>query len=326
MSMITVIVPVYNTEAYLGQCVDSLLHQSYSDLEILLVDDGSTDGSGELCERFALKDSRVRVIHQVNGGLSATRNVGLNVVRSPYIGFVDSDDWIHPEMYASLYRDILTYQAQMAVCGIRRVFRNEYPQKMLFGNHPPQVLSGRQALENLLVSAPTGGHTAWNRLYDIRCFYPHIRFPVGRLYEDAFTTYKLLYACKTVTYRPDALYYYRQRVGSITMRTFDTRSMDKLLAAEEILTFVEANCPELVTQAESFKIVSAMRLIVDLLLEKPLSHRLEYEQIYDILNEPMCRSNPYLMGRHRVLLQLFHLSPRLYAMTWRIRLGRRGYE
>lgn len=206
--MITVIVPVYNVESYLEKCVDSILAQTYGDLEILLVDDGSTDRSGQICDEYEGIDSRIRVVHTENRGLSEARNRGLTEAKGEWIGFVDSDDWIDQDMYESLLRRALETGADIAECGIRA----EKPSGTVARKRKVMVLSGEEAVSELLLS--NLGNVAWDKLYRKSCF-ETVRFPAGRLFEDVATTYRLLTEAGTVCTVEDCKYHHLQRQGSL---------------------------------------------------------------------------------------------------------------
>ena len=213
--LISVIVPVYNVEPYLRRCVDSILRQTYRNLEILLVDDGSTDRSGTICDACAQQDTRVKVIHRKNGGLSAARNCGLETARGEYISFVDSDDLINDRMIETLYRDLAGQGADISAVGYR-MFENQEELRPEEITAPVQCMTGKEAVRRILVSEEIGDF-AWNKLYK-KILFQTIRYPEGRVFEDLGTTYRLLDQCDKVTFRPDKLYCYFQRPDSILHR------------------------------------------------------------------------------------------------------------
>lgn len=216
--MITVIVPVYNTEPYLPQCLDSILAQTYTDLEILLIDDGSTDRCGEICDRYAARDPRIRVFHTENRGLSAARNIGLDNAQGDYIGFIDSDDWIEPDMYEVLMKKAEETGADVVECGMFR----EYPAQTVEQKRLDEVMSSNEAIQALLQKRIT--NTVWNKLWKSRCF-ESIRFPIGRVYEEVATTFRVLDAVDCVCTMDKSKYHYRQREGSLSK----THNMDNLV-------------------------------------------------------------------------------------------------
>lgn len=218
--LITVVVPVYNVEKYLDECVESIVGQTYSNLEILLVDDGATDASGKMCDRWAEKDQRIRVIHKENGGLSDARNFGLRVAKGAYISFIDSDDCVAPEFLETLYDGILRENAQISCCACVP-FEDGQPIPDWSADHSDRVgLAGMELVRALYTGRYLQvGIMAWNKLYDAGLFRDNgIEYPKGKLYEDTFTTCRLLYHTQRAAVTECALYGYRQRNGSI-MRT-----------------------------------------------------------------------------------------------------------
>ena len=207
--MISVIVPVYRVDKYLEKCIDSIIGQTYTDLEILLIDDGSPDRCGEICDRYAAVDHRIRVFHTENHGLSAARNLGLEHAEGDYIGFVDSDDWIEPDMFVRLLTAIEDNNADIAVCG--RVM--EYPDKKAIISPQAGTMNREAAVKALALLKIR--NPAWDKLWKRDCF-ESIRFPKGRVYEDIATTYRIFLQIDRVVCIPDALYHYRFREGSIS--------------------------------------------------------------------------------------------------------------
>lgn len=212
---ISVIVPVYNVSDYLERCVNSLIWQSYSNIEILLVDDGSTDDSGVMCDSFAKKDSRIRVIHQENRGLSGARNTGIEAATGDLFFFCDSDDFLKEDALEVLIRKMHRDSADIVGCGFSYVW-DDYEmsgREEIVTDHNPGVWNGKRAVIEMMRGNSICTVT-WNKLYKKELF-SDIRFPEGMLHEDEDTTYKLLYASKIVSYTPKALYKYYQRTGGI---------------------------------------------------------------------------------------------------------------
>lgn len=215
--MISVIVPVYNTELYLRQCLDSILCQTYRDLEILLIDDGSTDKSGKICDEYAKCDNRIIVIHTKNHGLSSARNLGLRNAKGEYVGFVDSDDYIEPNMYECLYRQIEKTGADISNCGGWREYQNSKFDYNVFDG----LLIGTEQIRALILGQIS--NAAWNKLYKRNCW-TGIRFPEGHNYEEYATAYRIFLKTHSISCISKHLYHYRMRVGSIV----HTPSMNNL--------------------------------------------------------------------------------------------------
>lgn len=227
--LISVIVPVYNVAEYLNQCVESLVRQTYPHLEVILVDDGSTDRSGEICDRWAEKDKRISVIHKGNGGLSDARNAGLAVACGRYIGFVDSDDWVAEEMFEQLFRACNSENAVIAACGYRRVYRDGEENHVL----SDAVSLSREEGLTALFKGESFGVQAWAKLYSAELF-EGITYPVGRLFEDSFTTYKLFLKADRIVTVGGSMYFYRQRKSGITLTGFNEKKLDMIYANDSV--------------------------------------------------------------------------------------------
>lgn len=209
--MISVIVPVYNVEPYLRKCLDSIVDQTCQDLEILVIDDGSEDHCGEICDAYAARDPKIRVFHTKNRGLSAARNLGLDHAKGEYVGFVDSDDWIEPDMYESLLAAAERTGADVAECGVFR----EYPNRTLERRRKDLVMSGTEAVWALLHGKLA--EAVWNKLWNRRCF-EQIRFPEGRIFEEYATTWRVFSGIDLVCTVSASKYHYLQREGSLSRR------------------------------------------------------------------------------------------------------------
>jgi len=229
--LISVIVPVYNVELYLEKCIYSILNQTYHNLEIILVDDGSPDQCGTICDYFLSLDKRIKVIHKQNGGLSDARNAGLDMANGDFIAFVDSDDTIMPEMMEKLYERIVIDRSDMALCGCKRV--NKKGESLLEFFLPDKVLTGFGALEASYEYNGFLFSLTWNKLYKKHLF-QHIRFPVGKYHEDEYTTYLIIDQCSRVSIIRQAFYLYLyQRDESIMQEAYSVRRLDGIEASYE---------------------------------------------------------------------------------------------
>ncbi len=230
--LISVIIPVYQVEPYLEKCVKSVLDQTYEDLEIILVDDGSPDNCPAMCDAFAARDSRVRVIHQKNGGLSAARNAGLDTAGGAYIGFVDSDDYIAPDMYEKLYAAMTETGADLVVCDTACVDERG-GTRLTLAPLAQEILSPEDVHCRIAWADASWRYiTAWNRLYR-RELFEGLRFRVGKLHEDEFLVSDLLARCTAVAIVPEALYFNLYRQNSITGAALTIRSLDGVEAYME---------------------------------------------------------------------------------------------
>lgn len=241
--LISVIVPVYNVEQYLDQCLESIVSQTYPRLEILVVDDGSTDSSGDMCDRWAERDSRICVTHQPNGGLSAARNTALDRMSGEHVIMVDSDDVLHPDAAACLLSAMERHQADIVVGDHVIVDEKATPQWPDTVATDPDGDRAYSQSETLLAIFYQQGltHSAWARIYRASLF-DGIRYPVGQLYEDLAVIYPLLKKCDKVVKIPQVVYGYRQRESSI-LGHFSPKRADILNICESLErhTLVEDN-------------------------------------------------------------------------------------
>jgi glycosyltransferase involved in cell wall biosynthesis len=210
-SLISIIVPVYKTEPYIARCFNSIINQTYENLEIILVDDGSPDHCGKICDEYAALHPRIKVIHQQNEGLSAARNAGLKIASGEYIGFVDSDDWIDADMFETLYNGVSKYGAQIAICGYYYAGGNKYIE---IREKDTTLYNREDAMHNLLLDETFTSHV-WNKLFKKELF-EGVYFPYDRNFEDITTTYKLFEKAERIVFLNRSKYYYLRRGDSIT--------------------------------------------------------------------------------------------------------------
>ena len=232
--LISVIIPVYKVENYLCRCVDSVLEQTYTNMEIILVDDGSPDNCPVMCDEYARQDSRVKVIHQENAGLSGARNAGIDMAQGQWLAFVDSDDYLAADFLERLYQACVDTGSSLSVCRWEYVRGETIPEH---GTGETRVYTGREMLANLYV--PDGAYfvVAWNKLYRKELF-EDIRYPLGRIHEDEATTYRIYDKVKKAAYLDRSLYGYFVTPVSIT-RGFNPKRMDWVTAVAERLDFFE---------------------------------------------------------------------------------------
>lgn len=248
MPKISVIVPVYNVAPYLKKCVDSIINQTLSDLEIILVDDGSTDESGTICDQFAAKDHRIKVIHKPNGGLSDARNAGLDVCKGDFIGFVDGDDFIDDDMYELLYNNALRYKADISMCCDRRVpyQSGDYDFK---GNKVYVWKDKEEMIRQIFLSRRTVVAVCLKIFH--KNIFSQLRFPIKLTTEDAYIVLDTLQNCQCMVFQNISKYNYRRRQGSIVQRiTYTDRILDLVHAYEKNFDIVKADYPSLERVAE----------------------------------------------------------------------------
>ena len=243
-ALITVIIPVYNVEKYLERCMASVLEQSYTNLQILLVDDGSTDNCPQLCDSYALQDNRVHVIHKQNGGLSDARNAGLEIASGEYVTFLDSDDWISLNCIEIMYNECCKYKADIAIIdtietsdtvAVKKRYSDGFKLKKEYTPQEAMYVIFTQRGFNTGVGGKLYKHTLIEQF----------RFTKGILYEDIDVLYKIFDKASKIVFSDKAQYYYYQREGSIVHAEFDARHFILLDISSEILKFVDQKYPEL---------------------------------------------------------------------------------
>lgn len=310
--LISVIVPVYNVEPYLCRCVDSILRQTYRNLEIILVDDGSTDQSGRICDEYARQDLRVTVVHQKNGGLSAARNTGIERANGEYLSFVDSDDFIDERMLEVLYTDLRAAGVEVSAIEYQ-TFEREEGLKAEETLPPMQTMTGEEAIRRVLISNGIEDF-AWNKLYK-KSLFERIRYPDGRVFEDLGTTYRLLECCRTVAYRPAKLYFYYQRQDSILHRKSLKFYRDKYDMTMERYRFIQKNHPDFVEND-----AAALNMIQHCYsyLMQDTVRRAEMERILKTLNPAALK---LVCSSTRRKYYLLKFSRKLYAKLFLLKNG-----
>ncbi len=232
MELISVIVPVYNVESYVAECIESIQNQTYMNLEIILVNDGSTDASGDICDQYAAYDERIQVIHKENAGVSAARNTGIESANGDYIGFVDSDDYIAPTMYEDMLKLMAEHDLDIIEC---TAFRNNGDINIEGCNDGSlEIFNRDEALKMAMYDCFVA---VWSQLYKRRVI-SDVRFPVGRKFEDSAVSYLFIANTKRVGHINRCLYYYRLNPNSTTQTSFDAKSRwDFVLGYEERLQY-----------------------------------------------------------------------------------------
>ena len=239
--LISVIVPIYKVEQLLSMCIESLLNQKNTNFELVLVDDGSPDQCGLICDNYAQKDSRVKVIHKKNGGLSDARNAGLKIASGEYIAFVDSDDWVAPD-YLSLMLETLKLSGS-DICECEVVRTSGKVEFEHITQSDSEVFSTVEALNQLIIDG-TFHQYVWNKLYKRSCI-EGIYFPVGKTNEDEFWTYQVFGKAKRIVKTSKVLYYYFQREGSIMGCGYNLKRLEALEAKQQRQFYIEQYFPEL---------------------------------------------------------------------------------
>lgn len=319
--LISVIVPVYNVAAWLPRCVDSVLTQTYQNLEILLIDDGSTDASGEICDAYAEKDPRIRAIHKKNGGLSSARNAGLDVSNGQYIGFVDSDDWIEPEMYAEMLALMVRNEAQLVCAGRYDVDGDTGKKTIGLCPKRQECITGEELAGRLFLWDHCDS-SACDKLYRWELF-DGIRYPEGKTCEDVPVTYRLALKAHRAVLCDKPLYNYFHRSGSISKGAeISGKTFHYSQHTAGILEDIRKNYPNIAPQAEFLRVHSLYHILLRLDHAPPDVRRTYRKEYCDARRELAKHWNyiltcPWLTKQQRVtdlllIVNLYHLLRPLF--------------
>lgn len=284
--LISVIIPVYNVESYLRKCLDSVVKQTYKNIEIILVDDGSTDHCGEICDEYAQRDSRILVIHKANGGVASSRNTGLDNAKGEYIMWVDSDDWVEPTFCEKALELVLEYHADIVCFGYNSFGPNNYnsPRR----TNKPRILDKAEALKHIILfDEPSLFNAVWNRIYHHSLF-QNLRFPIGMVYEDNYVTYMLIHKATTIYISDELLYnYIRTRKDSLTgilNNKSKKNTMDMFLIRYQRLLFLKKYYPQLV-ELQTIELAKIAILRYGLLNDKNPDEKHTRELMYSLLKD-----------------------------------------
>lgn len=319
MELISVIIPIYKSERYLDRCIASVINQTYDNLEIILVDDGSPDRCPEICDMWKQNDSRIKVIHQRNGGVSMARNTGINKAGGEFILFLDSDDYIYSGTIERMYKEMKNQSADMVICGFEKGEGGDFDfSKSL--DSDTEIINNVIALSRIYQS----GYYAlqyvvpWGKLYK-KCLFENIQYPEGKLYEDIYVTHQILYKCDKIAVMRERMFYYYQHQNSIMHQKFNFRKLDYLDALRNRIKFYEQkNLNDLAQMAYDEYIHSLIW---------------EYSRVRDILKNQIVLKDIirrfkeiYVKGysskrypkENRLFLYIFAINPEVIMLYWKI--------
>ena len=301
MPKISIIVPVYKVEKYLNKCVDSILGQSFSDFELILVDDGSPDNCPFICDEYAKKDSRVKVIHKTNGGLSDARNAGIEIAKGEYLAFIDSDDYVAPDTYEHAFNLMLENNADMVV--FDAVIVNENQDAEFIDSEEFFVYDKNVALTEMIVNRKFSVN-AWNKLYKKELF-SSLRYPKGMLYEDLALTYKLIDLCKTVVYTKAKKYAYVQRESSIMGQTGYKMKKDKVIIVKEMIEHFSdyKNKLKIYSGISSYLLNDVYKMASSGNLVASVEYRTELKDCLKKYKTELLK-NPFVSSKDKIVLKL----------------------
>lgn len=306
--LISVIVPVYNVEAFLGECIDSLIHQTYETLEIILVDDGSTDASGAICDDYARRDGRIKVIHQSNQGQAAARNAGIEVAQGAYISFIDSDDYVELDTYRSLIEQVQKYELDVISFHMKSLKRGNIKE---YSDNSGKItfLEGRDIIIDVLKN---DGTCVCNKLY-ARHVIGDERFPVGRLFEDSATLYRFMNRAQRFGMYDQSYYIYRKRLGSTCATSFDYRKRyDYFLGYQEELEFAKQHSLSCETEIISYGVKAALSCLTTIYAIPPTtdSERVRQELESWVREHKDVVLDSIVRGKYK----LFLMYPRIHRL------------
>ncbi|WP_026885786.1 glycosyltransferase family 2 protein [Clostridium beijerinckii] len=315
--LISVIVPVYNVEKYLPQCIDSILNQTEKNLEIILVDDGSLDNSGKICDEFSKKDDRIVVIHKKNNGLSSARNAGLEIAKGNYIGFVDSDDWLDKSMYEILLKLLKENNSDISCCDFLKTANSDGSIPHI-DNEIINSYNNIESLNNFYNDLYTQTVVAWNKLYK-RELFKDISYPVGKIHEDEGTTYKLYYKANKITYTNRPLYYYRITPNSITTSKFNKKRLDIIDVYDEKVKFIKnISNEEIYSKTLKWYLFKLINCYFE--CSNNIENNTEYLTLINQKVSEIYKS--YIQSNKKqlhwiILFSIFKINPKLYKMLLR---------
>lgn len=307
---ISVIVPIYNVEKYLDKCVQSIRNQTFTDLEIILVDDGSPDRCGEMCDAYAREDLRIRVIHKENGGLSDARNAGIDAARGKYLGFVDSDDYIEADMYEMLHSMIVQENADVAICGVYDHYATSVNSSDTSTDFTIRVLNTEEVialtLNGLAVSSCT-------KLYK-KGLFSQLKFPIGKNWEDAHIMIYLLDRTKRAAVTDIKKYHYIHRERSITTLAYHPQVLSAIEAWEKNFTFIKEHYPKLIPLAECRYLWANFYVLDRMMLAPEKSDIKKQHEIVQLLRKNIWNilKNPGFQKSRKIAALCLLVSQRLY--------------
>ena len=312
--IVSVIVPIYKVEEYLERCVDSILKQTYQNIEIILVDDGSPDKCGLICDEYSFKDHRIKVLHKVNGGLSDARNAGIDVASGQYITFIDSDDYVADNYVEELIRAIQGTQSDMSMVAAQVV--SESSPCLLNGNkgNITCISSNEAIIRSLHLSLR---QSAWGKLYKTEVF-SDIRFPKGMLYEDLAITYQVFDKIEKMAISDAKLYKYVIRPGSIMQSSFNILHYNSLIVADQAMDFVIEKYPNLYYQAEGRRVYSYFTVLRRMLLDGDSEkHKAQIEELkYKITTHSKnLLFNKRIKASLKLRILSYRMSDKLYLVV-----------
>lgn len=313
--LISVIIPVYNVEKYINRCLDSVIGQTYKNIEIILVDDGSTDNSGKICDEYAEKDKRIRVIHKENGGQSEARNYALGVAKGKYITFLDSDDYITKDYIEYMYELLKNSSADISICGVQIV--NFEDKEYKIDETEVKIYNTKEAFENLLYSE--GIEVAvYAKLYP-KEYFNDIRFPVGEKYEDIAIIALLMNKAKKIVYGNKRCYFYYTRPGSTSKSGFNKGELDYIKNVKFMLEYIKSNYSNVENAILRYQVYANFRILRIILFSKNKNNEIQQQMIKNIKKfDRLVYKNPRTPKRDKIAILTLRCGLPIFKLSWYI--------
>lgn len=312
--LVSIIIPIYNVESYLKRCIESVINQTYKNLEIILVNDGSTDNCGTICDKYKNKDNRIKVIHKKNGGLSDARNAGIEIATGKYLTFIDSDDYVSIDYIEYMINMLEEKKAQLAICKVKEVWPNSKLKDEAYTKI--QVLNSKQTFENLLLDKGIEV-SSYAKLYSIDLF-KKLRFPKGKVYEDTAIIYKIIANANRIVYGDKYCYYYISREGSISKhKEFNSSEIDYIEHTEQMLNFIRKRYKNLKIPVYRYYVYYKFRILKMLVFTKPRNKKMEKQIIEDIKKyQKIVFKYKETPKKDKIAIILLNLGLPIFKFSW----------
>ncbi|MFS0821564.1 glycosyltransferase family 2 protein [Bacillus sp. 1P02SD] len=315
---ISIIVPVYNVESFLQECIESILNQEFKDFELILVNDGSTDRSGNICDEYESKDNRVKVIHKENEGQSSARNRGIDAAKGSFIGFVDSDDWVNKQMFKVLYSNAIEQNADIIACNLK-IFSKDGTSRLYYDNSSDFLYDKRSAMEELYKNEKLT-FSPCNKIYKKELL-TDIRFKEGSILEDMDFAYRIIHQADTIYYSAQALYYYRFNENSTMRKVFSKKRLDEYEIRKDMYLFYQQHYPHIANEVYAEWFLTGLLLYIN--IKKYFKEETaKYRYLVHVDRKklkPLIKDN-YYNPKKRLLLKIANVSPKLlvvfYSLYW----------
>lgn len=312
---ISIIVPVFNVENYIHDCIDSILTQTWQDFELILVNDGSSDRSGEICDEYSKKDNRITVIHKENGGQSSARNRGIDIAKGDYIGFIDSDDWINRDMYKVLYEKAIETDSEISACNIIEYQKDS--SKRFFSQDTTDYLYGRNEAMSEIYLNERLTFSPCNKIYK-RELFKEICFKEGYILEDMDFAYKIIHLCNKIHYTGQALYNYRYNDNSTLRKAFSKKRLDEYQVRKDMYTFYLENYPNQANDVYAEWFLKGLELYIN--VEKYYQNEKKQYKYLIASDRKQLKSlvvKKDYNKKKKLLLSIGLISPKLLAYVYR---------